>query len=199
MKKIGGIFKPNMTLKRIQIDGVGEVVFEHSRKAKHINLSVKPFKGIRVAVPLRVSWRQAEAVARSKIAWLQKHQKRVAAIEKRALAYHSGNDIDPSMARNAIVKRLNELAVKHGFVPGKITIRRQKTRWGSCSIHNDISLNMCIVQLPPELMDYIILHELVHTRIRNHSLRFWKELGRLIENPKQVDRQLNQYGFMLAL
>lgn len=188
-----------MAFKKIQFDGVGEVVFERSRRAKHINLSVKPFRGIRVAVPLRVSWRQAEAVARSKIAWLQKHQKQVAAIEKRALAHHSGNDIDPSMARNAIVKRLNELAARHGFVPGKITIRRQKTRWGSCSIHNNISLNMCIVQLPPELMDYIILHELVHTHIRNHSLKFWKELGRLIENPKQVDRQLNQYGFLLAL
>jgi predicted metal-dependent hydrolase len=48
-------------------------------------------------------------------------------------------------------------------------------------------------------MDYVILHELMHTRIRNHSLRFWKALGKLIENPKKIDRELNQYDFLLAL
>lgn len=187
-----------MATKVIQIDGVGEVVFEHSRRAKHINLSVKPFKGVRVAVPLRVSLRQAEAVARSKIAWLKKHRNRIASIEKRALHYNAESGIDPAMARNAIVKRLHKLAEGYGFTHGKISIRNQKTRWGSCSSNNNISLNMRIVQLPPKLMDYIILHELVHTRIRNHSLNFWEELGKLIQDPKQIDRELNHYGFLLV-
>jgi len=187
-----------MALKVIQIDGIGEVVIEHSRRARHINLSVKPFKGIRVAVPQRVSLRQAEAVARSKTAWLQKHQNRIAAIEKKALEFNAGNSIDATKARNAIVKRLHELAERHGFVPGKISIRNQKTRWGSCSSNHNISLNMRIAQLPTELMDYIILHELVHTRIRNHSVQFWEELDKLIRHPKKVDRELNQYGFLLA-
>lgn len=188
----------NMASKVTKIDGVGEVVFEHSRRARHINLSVKPFKGIRVAVPLRVSFRQAEAVARSKTAWLRKHQDRVAAIEKQALEFNAENPVDATGDRNTIVKRLHELAERHGFVHGKISIRNQKSRWGSCSSNNNISLNMRIAQLPTELMDYIILHELVHTRIRNHSVHFWEELGKLIRHPKKVDRELNQYGFLLA-
>ena len=188
----------NMALKVIKIDGVGEVVLEHSRRARHINLSVKPFKGVRVAVPLRVSFRQAEAVARSKTAWLRKHQDHVAAIEKQALEFNAENPIDATGARHTIVKRLHELAERHGFVYGKISIRNQKTRWGSCSSNNNINLNIRIAQLPTDLMDYIILHELVHTRIRNHSVQFWKELGKLIRHPKKVDRDLNRYGFLLA-
>lgn len=188
-----------MALKVVQIDGVGEVILEHSRRARHINLSVKPFQGVRVAVPLRVSLRQAEAVARSRTAWLRKHLDRVATIEKQALEFNAGNPIDAAGARNTIVKRLHELAERHGFVPGKITIRNQKTRWGSCSSNHNISLNMRVAQLPTDLMDYIILHELVHTRIRNHGVQFWKELGKLIRHPKKVDRKLNQYGFLLAI
>ena len=188
-----------MAKKVIEIEGIGKVVLERSRRAKHINLSVKPFQGIRVAVPLRVSMRRAEAVVRSKTALLQKHQKRVAVVEKKALEFNAGNRMTRATARNAIVKRLHELADRHGFTPGKISIRNQKTRWGSCSANHNISLNMRIAQLPPELMDYIILHELVHTRIRNHSVQFWEELGKLIRHPKQIDRELNQYGFLLAI
>ena len=187
-----------MAKKTIDIEGLGEVVFEHSRRAKHINLSVKPFKGIRVAVPLRVSLRQAEAAARSKMAWLQKHKQRTDDFERKALDFQADNRVNPSVARHTIVQRLTALAAMHGFSPGKITVRNQKTRWGSCSANNNISLNMCIAQLPPELMDYILLHELVHTRIRDHGPRFWDALGQLIPNPKVLDRQLTRYGFMLA-
>lgn len=187
-----------MAVKVIQIDGVGDVTFEHSRRAKHINLSVKPFHGVRVAVPLRVSLRQAETVARSKTDWIKKHQSRAAKIEQKALRFNAGNKIDAATARSAIIKRLGELAEANGFDYGDVSIRNQKTRWGSCSSNHNISLNIQIAQLPPRLMDYIILHELVHTRIRNHGVRFWKELDKLIHDPKHLDRELNEYGFLLA-
>ncbi len=72
--------------------------------------------------------------------------------------------------------RLNELAVQHGFRYNKITIRDNKHNWGSCSSINNISLNLQMMKLPDELIDYILLHELVHTEIKDHSERFWKRL-----------------------
>jgi predicted metal-dependent hydrolase len=72
--------------------------------------------------------------------------------------------------------RLEELASQHGFRYNKVTIRDNRRNWGSCSSANNISLNMQMMKLPDELIDYILLHELVHTEIKDHSARFWKKL-----------------------
>jgi predicted metal-dependent hydrolase len=78
-------------------------------------------------------------------------------------------------------------------------VRNQKTRWGSCSARNNINLNINLAHLPVELMDYIILHELAHTRITNHGPQFWKLLGDYIQHPREHDRALNQYDALLTL
>jgi predicted metal-dependent hydrolase len=72
-------------------------------------------------------------------------------------------------------------------------VRSQKTRWGSCSFNNNISLNVKLTRLPQELIDYVILHELAHTRIKNHGREFWKMLDGLIGDAKKLDRRLREY------
>jgi len=76
----------------------------------------------------------------------------------------------------------------------RVFVRNQKTRWGSCSWKNNISLNAKLVKLPEKLMDYIILHELVHTRVRNHGKEFYAELGQLVPDQKLLDSELKEYG-----
>ena len=78
--------------------------------------------------------------------------------------------------------RLKELAQKHGFSYNKVSVRNNKRNWGSCSSQNNISLNLQMMKLPDELIDYILLHELVHTKIKNHSAKFWSKLDELTEN-----------------
>jgi predicted metal-dependent hydrolase len=75
-------------------------------------------------------------------------------------------------AKKFLPSRLLELAAKHGFTFSKITIRNNKTNWGSCSGQNNISLNLHLMKLPDHLVDYILLHELVHTKIKNHGPKF---------------------------
>lgn len=183
--------------KIVHIKGVGKVHLERSRRAKHISLSVRPFKGVRVAVPCNVSYKRALVVAREKADWLAKHLERVAVVEKKANEFNRLSPINRAVARNIIVHRLDELAHRHGFIYNKVFVRNQKTRWGSCSSHNNINLNVNLIRLPAELIDYIIFHELVHTRIKDHSPQFWKELGKYVANPRKVDQQLNHYGPML--
>lgn len=79
-------------------------------------------------------------------------------------------------ARKLLPPRLKQLAMKHGFTYSKVTIRNNKRNWGSCSGKNNISLNLQMMKLPNELIDYILLHELVHTEIKNHGADFWKQL-----------------------
>jgi len=75
--------------------------------------------------------------------------------------------------------RVQELASQHQLSINRVTVRNQRGRWGSCSRHRNISLNWRLIQTPPFVCDYIILHELAHLREMNHSRRFWREVERL--------------------
>ena len=106
-------------------------------------------------------------------------------------------EIDRKVARKLLCRRIGELAQLHNFVYNRVSIRKQKTRWGSCSTKNNINLNANLLHLPPELMDYVLLHELVHTRVKNHSKDFWDELETVVPNARQVDRRLKDYQYCL--
>lgn len=178
-----------------EIDDIGRVLFERSHRARRVNISVRPFNGVRVAVPIGVSLKKARAFAIAKKDWIRKHQTKMRQAEQdhQALA-ENFTDINRHEARRILVQRLDELAQKHGFVYNRVFIRNQKTRWGSCSARNNINLNVKLVRLPEILMDYIIIHELVHTRVKNHSRDFHAELDRIVGDRKSLDRQLKRYG-----
>ena len=179
----------------VEIAGVGQVLFERSKKAKHLNISVKPFTGVRVAVPDGLSFQKAEEFVYTKKAWIQKHLVRMKQYEEISnTASGTFNDIDRAKAKRGLTRRLKYLASKHGFSYNRVFIRNQKTRWGSCSSKNNISLNMKIVLLPEEFMDYVILHELTHTRIKNHGDDFWAMMNKLVGNGKDKATSLCEYG-----
>jgi len=93
-------------------------------------------------------------------------------------------------AKKILPARLEELARKHGFKYGKVAIRNAKTRWGSCSYRNNINLNLHLARLEPELVDYVIMHELCHTIEKNHSARFWALLHKHLPNATELRKRL---------
>ena len=186
-----------MEAKTIELKSVGTILIERSRRAKHLSLSVKPFKGARVAVPIGVSFASAEMFARSKIDWIKKHLDKIMLMEQEASALSKSKPIIQATARKHLIERLNVLSQKYGFNYNRVFIKNQKTRWGSCSAKNNINLNINLVRLPDELIDYTILHELVHTRVKNHSRRFWDQMDKLLGDAKKLDRKLSEYSFLL--
>lgn len=159
---------------------------------------MKPIRGVRVAVPYRLSFKKAEEFVRAKSDWIEKHLERMKQYEREYEAnLQNAPVIDRAEAKRRLSQRLKYLADKHGFTYNRAFIRNQRTRWGSCSQKNDISLNVKLVRLPDELMDYVILHELTHTRYKNHSSEFWAELDRLVGNGKDMDAQLKACGLGL--
>ncbi len=98
-------------------------------------------------------------------------------------------------AKKLLPVSLYELANKFGFQYNKVTIRNNRRNWGSCSAKNNISLNLQMMKLPDELIDYILLHELVHTEIKNHGPEFWFRLNSITGGKAKIlAKQVKQYS-----
>lgn len=96
-------------------------------------------------------------------------------------------------ASEYLPRRTRELAIKNGIHINEITVRNNRTRWGSCSGKNNISLNIHLMRLPDELIDYVILHELAHVKHKNHSASFWLYLESICTESKKLDKKLNAF------
>ena len=97
---------------------------------------------------------------------------------------HAPDHILPRVARWAKTMNLH---------PEHVTFRRARTRWGSCSAHNTLSLNTHLMMLPDELIDYIIVHELAHIRHKNHGNDFWALVSQYLCNHNQLRKSLREY------
>ncbi len=89
---------------------------------------------------------------------------------------------------------IDEYAEKYNLYPRRIRIKTQKSRWGSCGIHNDINLNWLLILTPPKVMEYVVIHELCHIQERNHSADFWALVEKHCPNYKEYRLWLKQNG-----
>jgi len=97
-------------------------------------------------------------------------------------------------AKAFLPNRVKELANIHGFNYKRLTLRNNKTRWGSCSHDNNLNLNIHLMRMPNNLIDYIIIHELCHTIEKNHGRQFWALVEKTLPNSKTYDKQLKNYN-----
>ena len=182
------------------IDQLGKVLFANSTRAKRLSLTIAPFKPLRVAVPKRVSLKKAQKFLADNINWAKKQIEYVRNIEKQHLiTVGSDSHKDKKLARSILVSRLDELASRFNYKYNRVSIRNQKTLWASCSHQNNISLNIRLTDLSPELIDYVLLHELVHTKIKNHSPKFWQRLQKDMPNARTLDRKLKKHRLGLQM
>ena len=101
------------------------------------------------------------------------------------------------LATRELPPRVLELATRHGLTVRRITVRSQKSRWGSCSRRGTISLNWRLIQTPAFVSDYICLHELMHLRQMNHSPGFWREMERVCPDYRMAERWLKEHSGLL--
>jgi predicted metal-dependent hydrolase len=121
------------------------------------------------------------------------------------VARHEG-DLKPTLeahfqrrARIELPARTWELATQAGLAVQRVTVRNQRTRWGSCTADGAISLNWRLVQAPDDVRDYIILHELTHLREMNHGPRFWARLAEVCPTWREAEKWLEENGPLLGL
>lgn len=100
-------------------------------------------------------------------------------------------------AAEYIPQRVAFFAKKMGVTYGRITIRNQKSRWGSCSAKGNLNFNCFLMMTPPEVIDYVVVHELCHRREMNHSKAFWACVEEVLPDYKKQERWLKEYGSMI--
>ena len=203
-------------------EGLGSVSFVRSTRARKLSIRINQRGEIRVSIPRFVSQKQAERFFRSKQEWVKKQlnalkirdcsqglprEGGIIQIRGKEFPVHcmaSESQVEMAIWRilhkealNYLPDRVRELSEKHGYQIHGLKIRKMLTRWGSCTARKSINLNSWLVMLPDHLADYVILHELVHTRIKNHSLLFWAELDGLGADKDGARKSLKAYGMWL--
>lgn len=98
-----------------------------------------------------------------------------------------------NQAENLLPKRLHDLANKYGFEYKSVTVRQLKARWGSCDHNKEITLNLFLMMLPWDLIDYVLLHELTHTKALHHGQEFWEIFDSVLPGAKQKRKELKKY------
>jgi predicted metal-dependent hydrolase len=101
--------------------------------------------------------------------------------------------------KSAVEKFVQNHATKNNLKPKSITIKTQKSRWGSCGIHNDISINWLLMLAPPEVLEYVVVHELCHIQVKNHSSQFWAVVAAHLPDYQIRRGWLKKHGRMLML
>ena len=187
-----------MSTNNIVISGLGSVAFTQSPRAKYQRITIRPDKTITVIIPRTGSLSEAKKFLRSKTVWVKKQLQK---IDQHAKLQNTPDlNIDLEKAQKCLFGHLERFSEKYNLPYKRAAFRCQKTRWGSCSGKNNINLNVNIAFLPEELQDYILLHELVHTKVKNHSKQFWTELDKYTEGKaKELANQLKTYNMKLRL
>jgi predicted metal-dependent hydrolase len=166
------------------------------KNAKNIRLSVHPGGKVMVSAPSRVKMGAIESFINDKLEWIQDKMAHFANIPPYLLHKSSKKDLVKykEEALELVTCRLEHFNAHpaYGFPIGRISIRNQKTRWGSCSKNGNLNFNYKIVLLPPELADYLIVHELCHIGQFNHSRDFWDLVAQAIPDYKERRHRLKK-------
>ena len=174
---------------------LGVIECVRSMRTRSIRLSVRPNRAIRLTYPFFVRQKEAIAFAESKEEWILKTRER---LEERRAAIPTMTRVEAkellNHARGYIPVAIYRLAKEYGFDYTSLRLTSARTRWGSCNSKNGISLSIFIMRLPIHLREFIILHELCHTRHHNHSEAFHALLDSCVGGKeKALNRELKAH------
>lgn len=180
---------------------LGEVVLSQSRRARRISISVRATGAVRLSFPRGVSQKRALAFLDEKAEWIEAARERLA--RKRAAlppqlppAEEKARIEELRRAAKAdLPDRIGRISRITGLKYNKLTIRASRTKWGSCTGTNNISLSLFLMVLPGHLRDFVIVHELCHTVHHDHSPKFHALVDRLVGgNEKALNRELKAFS-----
>lgn len=170
---------------------------------KTIEIRVNSDLTVTVRAPMHSSRKEIEQILEKKESWIRKAMNRIQ--EKKRL-YQAQNLISLSheeireltrKAREYIPVRVAYFSKQIGVGYGRITIRNQKTRWGSCSSKGNLNFNCLLMLTPPDVIDYVVVHELCHRKEMNHSKAFWNEVAKILPDYKKHVQWLKNEGTVI--
>lgn len=179
----------------VQLNELPMEIIRSNRRT--ISIEIKP-SGIIVRAPRRISSQEISAFVLKKKAWIEKHWSHM---QERQQVREQHGAYTPeelkALAEKALVvipEKVRHYAPLVGVDFGRITIRNQRTRWGSCSSKGNLNFNCLLMLLPDDVIDSVVVHELCHRKHMNHSPRFYAEVERVFPEYKRCNKWLNENG-----
>ena len=178
---------------------------------KTLAIQINPDLSVTVRAPMYAPQSDIERILREKESWIQKHIEKIREQEEKRKKTQGekgeyGESVEREYLTNEEIKKLADKALQHipkrvsyyakqiGITYGKITIRNQKTRWGSCSSKGNLNFNCLLMLTPLEVIDYVVVHELCHRKEMNHSKAFWAEVEKVLPDYKEQVKWLKENG-----
>lgn len=176
-----------------------EITLIRSRR-KSLAIEITPELQVVVRAPARMPVREINAFVQEKDDWIRAHLQRMAE-KKRMREQHREQALSKeelqelaTQAMTLIQQKVRYYAQIIGVTYGRITIRNQRTRWGSCSGKGNLNFNCLLLLMPEEVLDYVVVHELCHRKEMNHSARFWEEVEKILPDYRQRRKWLKDNG-----
>ena len=166
-------------------------------KRKTISIIVKPSGEVEVRCPKRCGKKDVDAFVASKENWIRKHLETIAARPEAEVLTAAELKSLADQAAAVLPERVRFFAQQMGVSYGRITIRSQRTRWGSCSPKGNLNFNCLLMLAPAEIRDYVVIHELCHRKEMNHSAAFWEEVERACPEYRVYRKWLKDNGASL--
>lgn len=169
-----------------------------------LSLAVDENARVTIRAPYYIGLKTIEKFIQEKESWINKKRlsikKRIENSERfKELLNEEALKNIKKRAKDQLLDRLNYLSEKHDYSYSKIRLSGAKTRWGSCSYKNTVSLNWKIMLAPPQVIDYLVVHELVHTKHKNHQRNFWNEVAQIHPTYKEDRKWLRDNAHLLSI
>lgn len=155
-------------------------------RRKTIAISIDPDQKILVKAPVQISHDEIQKIVEKKAGWIVKKRKE--------LAKYQAQTEPQEQAGQWICQRAEHYNEELREPVNRICIKDQKSRWGSCSSKRNLNFNWRIIMAPPEVADYVVVHEMCHLRHLNHSPEFWKEVAGILPDYKERRKWLREHG-----
>ena len=163
------------------------------RTARRYIMRVRPDGALRVTIPRGGSRAEAQRFAERHRDWALRQRSKVLAAKRPPEVEQALKE----QAQRELVPRLMALAALHGLTVNRVSIRGQRSRWGSCSPNGHIALNYRLMLTPPYVREYILIHELMHLKQADHSRRFWRHVEAACPGFRDAERWLRKNGSSL--
>ena len=178
------------------------IEYELVRSARRtVSVEIRPDGSVLVRAPYRMSGRAVQAFVASRGAWIEKHRDALARRQAQLSAVQPLGREElqtlTRLAREELPERVARFAPLVGVDYGRIVIRHQRTRWGSCNARGDMNFNCLLMLTPDRVRDYVVVHELCHRKHMDHSPRFWAEVERVLPDWRDSRRWLRERGGLL--
>ena len=177
-----------------------QIIRSHRRT---LALEITPTGELRVRAPYLISEKDIKKFVESKSDWIEKHLKKLAndkdVLETEGRFSEEELKKLVRLAKQVIPEKVTYYARIMNVTYGRISIRKQRSRWGSCSREGNLNFNCLLMMAPPEVLDYVVVHELSHRLEMNHSPRFWARVEHILPDYKKPRKWLKEYGNQLML